>query len=347
MEYNQKGNYLETRTKRKRIILTTLHRHYLTDLITALNKLSPCDGEAINGIFGILGFIKSEVEKVEIKTQKKTSESSTENDVEIIQDEPISSSFQPEIFNGSDETIVLSKLIPIKKSKIDLPAWFNNPLPLNNTESSSGPFTSYPLQSLFTPEWTRAILISALSIYENIGSIDINEIVRLISLNEPLREIPRLSLPTMVHGVQVLIDDSEALEPFYKDQADIINTVQKIVGLDRVQIMGFIGCPSRGVRYEISDDWSEYRPPSSRATVLLITDLSILRELYIIDRAGLHEWLSFASMIRKTDCSLVAFVPYPKERWPKPLQSAMKIIQWDRTTFTSTIQHTAKKSLQV
>ncbi len=216
---------------------------------------------------------------------------------------------------------------------------------MNNTESSSGTFTSYPLQPLFTPERTRAILVSALSIYENIGSIDINEIVRLISLNEPLREIPRLSLSTMVHGVQVLIDDSEALEPFYKDQVDIINTIQEIVGLDRVQIMGFIGCPTRGVRYEISDDWLEYRPPFSRSTILLITDLGILIEPYIIDNAGVHEWLSFASMIRKADCSLVAFVPYPKERWPKPLQSSMKIVQWDRTTFTSTIQQIAKKSL--
>lgn len=48
-------------------------------------------------------------------------------------------------------------------------------------------------------------------------------------------------------------------------------------------------------------------------------DLEILKNLHIIDHFEVNEWLRFASIIQKTGCSLVAFVPYPKERWPKPL----------------------------
>lgn len=342
MGYDQKSNYLETWTSRKRITLTKPHPHSLADIITALNKLSPSDEEAINAIFGILGVsFESEVIKIDIKHQEKISELPTEKDAKNIQKESVSSSPQPEIFTESDKPALPSALVPLGKSHIS----FQKPLNLKNTVISRSPITSYPLQTLFIPKLTRAILASALSIYDNFGPINISEIVRLVSLNEPLREIPRLPWPTMVHGVQVLIDESKALEPFYKDQIHLSHAVRKIAGLDRTQTMGFICCPSRGVRYETFDDWSDYYPPSSRSTVLLMTDLGISRGPYIMNSAGVSEWLRFASIVRNAGCTLVAFVPYPKERWPKSLQCSMRIIQWDRATYTSTIQHIVKKPL--
>lgn len=332
--------------EKKEETLTNSNSHSLADLIVALSKLSPCDEEAINAIFEILG-IRFEPEV------KKPLKTITESSLEINEkqshkeSEYNSPSSSHETYTASDKPIIPSTLVPLEKSQTDYPEWFYNPLSLKNRANSSGPFTSYPLQTLLTPNWTRAILVSALAIYENFGPVNIDEIVRLISLNEPLREIPRLPLPTMVNGVQILIDDSEALEPFYKDQIKLITAVRKIAGSDRTQILRFVGCPSRGVQYDVFDDFSDYYPPSNKTTVLLITDLGILRDPHIIDHSEVSEWLRFASIVRRAGCSLVAFVPYPRERWPKPLQDAMKIIQWDRTTSTSTIQKVVKKALQV
>lgn len=330
----------------KRIILTKACLHSLADIIKALNKLSPSDEEAVNAILETLGIhLEPEITKVKSSKccEKIQEHSLEENETSIVDDIPLSY-ISSEIFVEPEEPSLSSKLIPLEKSYTTYPKWFNYPLNLKNTLNPRDPITSYPLQTLFIPNWTRAILVSSLSIYDDIGSINIDEIVRLISQNKPLRRIPRLPRPTMVHGVQVLIDESKALEPFYKDQTHLIQIIQKTAGSDRTQIMRFVGCPSRGVIDEISSDWSYYLPPSSKSTVLLITDLGILKERGITDRAGVHEWFLFASAVRKAGCSLVAFVPYPEERWPKLLQDSMKIIQWDRTTSTSTIQQIVRKS---
>jgi hypothetical protein len=343
--YAQKDYNLETWKNGKSVTLTKSHPNSLADLITALNKLSPSDEEAVHAIFEMLGIrLETEISKVEHgKPHEETPKSFARKDEEPVQTEPAQPSTPPENSTKPDEPSVPSALIHLGKSQVDLPTWFHNPLPLKSTTGSGGSTTHYPLQTLFVSNWTRALLVSALSTYSNFGPIDVEEIIRLISLYEPVREVPRRPWPTMVQGVQVLIDKSKALEPFYKDQANLKSAVRKVAGSDRTQTMEFVGCPSWGVRSAKSDDWSDYCPPPSGTTVLVITDLGILQNPYITDQAEVRDWLRFAAIIQEAGCSLVAFVPYPSSRWPKLLQNTMKIVQWDRTTSTSTIQQIVKK----
>ena len=349
MEDTQKDNCLETWPKGKRITLRKSHPHSLADLIMALSKLSPSDEEATNAILEILG-IRLEPEFTKMKFNQcheatpDLSPYEDNEDKESIQTKPTFIT-PPEESKKSTEAAVTSELIPLEKSHDGLPTWFHHPLSLENKAGSSCLIASYPLQTLFVPNWTRALLISALSNYDSIGPINMDEIIKIISENKPLTEIPRIPWPTMVHGVQVLIDESESLEPFHKDQVYLKNIVLKVAGSDRTEIMGFIGCPLWGVQHGKFNDWSDYHPPSSRTTVLIMTDLGILRNPDIIDRAGVRDWLHFAAIVRDAGCSLVAFVPYPSERWPKPLKDVMKIVQWDRTTSISTIQQIFKKVL--
>lgn len=328
--------------------MTDPHPNSLADLITALDKLSPSDEEAMHAIVEILGMrLESKLAEVEQSEHyEEVSDSITIKNEQTTKAETIPHFTPYETSKKPAETSYPSALIPLEKSHVAPPAWFHNPLPLKSTEGSGGCTTSYPLQTLFLPNWTRAILISALSTYKNFGSIEIDEIINRISINEPLKQIPRRPLPTMVHGVQVLIDRSEALEPFYQDQTHLKSAIRKVAGSDRTKIMEFMGCPSWGVRAAKCDDWSDYHPPASRTTVLLITDLGILHNPYISNRAGVSDLLRFAAIVRKAGCSLVAFVPYPPARWQKPLHDAMTIIQWDRTTSTSTIQQIVKKALE-
>ncbi|MDQ1281227.1 MAG: hypothetical protein QG670_2491 [Thermoproteota archaeon] len=348
------------------VAFTNSPHHSLVDLIIALKKLAPSDKETINAIMETLGiFFEPESSNFEnSKDLENVSKSSKEVYEQLDSSEsilpsppsdiPISNIPRSEIFSESDKPVVPFVLTPPKKSETNFPAWFYNPLPLKNivnprdhnpkNPNPRNPFTSYPLLTLFNPILTRSILVSTLSILDNIGPLDTDEVLRLVSRNEPIKEIPRLPSLTTVHGVQVLVDESETLEPFNKDQINLRREIRKIVGSDKVQILGFLGCPLRGVRRGIFDSWSEYSPPPRRTTVLLLTDLGILRDPYILDHVGVDEWLRFASIIRKAGCSLVAFVPYPKERWPKMLQSSMRIIQWDRTTVTTRISQIKKNN---
>ena len=65
-----------------------------------------------------------------------------------------------------------------------------------------------PLESLFSPLWTRAILSDALSTPGLGGEIDINRIIQEISTAQPLTELPRRQLKTLIRGVQLLVDCS-------------------------------------------------------------------------------------------------------------------------------------------
>lgn len=328
--------------------MTKPHPNSLADLITALDKLSPSDEEAMHAIVEILG-MRLETKLVEVERSEhheEVSDSITIKNEQTTKTEPIPHSTPPGTSKISAGIRYPSALTHLEKSHVAPPAWFHNPLPLKSTKGSGGSTTSYPLQTLFLQNWTRAILISALSTHKNLGSIEIDKIINRISIYEPLKQIPRRPLPTMVHRVQVLIDRSEALEPFYQDQTHLKSAIRKVAGSDRTKIMEFMGCPSWGVRDAKCDDWSDYHPPASRTTVLLITDLGILHNPYLSNMARVSDWLRFAGIVRKAGCSLVAFVPYPPARWQKPLHEAMTIIQWDRTTSTSTIQHIVKKALE-
>ncbi len=339
---------METWPYREELILNYPFSHYWADLITALFKLAPSDKEATETIVEMLSRweVKVADSKVYIPPSKKAHEDQvlegikTRTSTQSKETIPEPEKKQPAITGIPSQLEFLGK-----SSSVRYPKWLSETEPLNITASSSS-ITSYPLETLFLPNWTRTILSTALSTYRDVGSIDINEVIFRISQAEPLEKVPRVSYPVMANCVQVLVDESEALEPFFRDQSYLKSTLRRVAGKEGTQFLGFLGCPLWGVRKTKIENLSDYIPPSSGTTVLLLTDLGIARNSRITLRAGIDDWLSFANLVRRAGCSLVAFVPYPPDRWPKPLIKAVTIIQWDRKTSAITIQRLIRKTLR-
>ncbi|TMC21181.1 MAG: hypothetical protein E6J34_10400 [Chloroflexi bacterium] len=210
-----------------------------------------------------------------------------------------------------------------------------SPLPM---QSSSSEFPELPLEPLFVAQWTRGILSATLSTTSDDGPLDIERIVASLAQNKCQQQLPRLPQPTLRRGVQLLIDKSDGLVPFSRDQRWLQDKLLHIVGPDKLEILRFIGSPLRDVGPGPKSTWSKYQPPLAGTVVLLLTDFGIGQPMFSTDAASISEWLDFAQKVQRAGCPLVAFVPYAPDRWPYHLRRCMAMIQWDRKTNVSTVR---------
>jgi hypothetical protein len=307
----------------------------LGDLARALSDLKPRNEESRVAIATALGMHWVPVTAPKSVVKKKAKQKS-ERRVE-----PISLG---EFERLPPPTRVIKSRLEHTRSEESAPAISVAPLEASGSESDS---QSLRLEPLFFPRWTRAILSAGLATNSEIGPVDVNRVVEILARGESLKTLPLLSTPTLTRGVQLLIDRSEAMTPFIRDQVRLHREIVATVGSDRVTTLRFVGCPIRGAGGGAEPSWSSYEPPASKAPVLLLTDLGIGRPLLNDDRAGIDEWLLFIERVKKAKCPLLAFVPYAQSRWPPELASRMSIIQWDRRTTAVTISNKLKHAREV
>jgi hypothetical protein len=212
---------------------------------------------------------------------------------------------------------------------------------------SAGAAPEPAVETLFEPNWARAIVSSALSTNGEDGQLDFDRIVEALARAEIPSPLPRRTRPTTRRGVQLLVDKAEALTPFASDQSSVQEAVRRAIGQDHVKVLRFVGCPSRGVRASAREKWKDYAAPLPGTPVLLLTDLGIGRPMFSTDHAEVEEWLGFAASVRRAGCPVVAFVPYSPGRWPLALRRAMTIVEWDRRTSAVTIRNLVGRAHEV
>jgi hypothetical protein len=151
--------------------------------------------------------------------------------------------------------------------------------------------------------------------------------------------------------VQLLIDRSRAMQPFYRDQRQLAMRAGVIVGADRLQVLSFSSLPTYAGTGPRSD-WLPYAHPPGGTVILLLTDLGIGRPPSNDGVASIEEWITWAGARRKDDCPVVCLVPYPQSRWPKGFDRLtasrlMTILVWDRSTSVGTVRRYVKRGHRV
>ena len=302
----------------------------LGDLAQALKKLKPTNNDTRLAIAKTLG--------MSIETPQKAKPSPPKPSVRG-DDTPVTTRTNPIFEQPALTNRPLATRLEQTKSEQPAPAIYVPPLPRSAPESE---VQSPPLEPLFFPRWTRGILSAALATNSESGAVDVARVVKILGTGRPVAKFPLLSLPTLNRGVQLLIDRSQAMEPFIRDQVRLHQEIMNVVGADRVTTLRFVGCPMRGAGTGPQDTWLRYEPPIPAAPVLLLTDLGIGRPRLSDERSEVTEWLSFAQLVKKSKCPLVAFVPYGESRWPTALLNHMSILQWDRNTTAISVSNKLK-----
>jgi hypothetical protein len=224
--------------------------------------------------------------------------------------------------------------------------WISDVKPLPRLQPEHETYVRPQLEPLLLPQWTRGILIGSLATKTEDGLPDLERITETLARGEVIRALPTLSSPTLRRGVQLLIDKSQAMMPFIRDQAWLQKEIRQVAGMDRVEIKRFAGSPLRGAGAG-PKPWPEYTPPLPGTPVMLLTDLGICQPMLTDDWADSTEWLRFCRTVRHANCPLIAFVPYGPSRWPKELARALPIIQWDRKTTAATVRGVIGRGLEV
>jgi hypothetical protein len=323
------------------------------DLVRAIGQLKPADDETLRAIAAALGF--ETVPPVAVAEEAQTTDRAgvAPRPADFARPRP------------SAETPSLSPPLPPSNEVVSFEIEKQVMTPPNRPTIKyesllDGTAQRPPLAPLFRPNWARAIISTALSTEGDHGPLDVEAVVDLVARREPLAILPRLPWPTLRCGVQLLIDRSPALSPFWRDQDHLQQLLVNVVGQDKVHAFTFNGFPllpdqpdddrpwgmfplaaaeeSSEAESPALEEQDAYSPPLAGTVVLLLTDLSLGRPLTMSDRPSLQQWLNFAEVVRRAGCPLVACVPYPTKRCPPALRQAIKIIEWDRGTTATAVR---------
>ncbi|RKG97358.1 hypothetical protein D7X32_32910 [Corallococcus carmarthensis] len=213
------------------------------------------------------------------------------------------------------------------------PVWLQEVLPLEaDTEH-----TPLEVPPLIEPRRRRALLSTALATDAPEGRPLMEPLVRAIARAQVLTTLPRRSRPTLRRGVQLLVDVGEGMIPFDSDVRSMVEGVRRCAGESKTTVLSFTGSPQWGVT-SADGERRPWSPPLRGTPLLLLTDLG-LGGPPTAHRAYEAEWLRFAAAARHAGCPLIAWVPYPPQRWPRALQRKLVLLHWDGATRASAIRH--------
>lgn len=295
----------------------------LSDFIKVIDRLHPEDDQTISYILEILQLHPITSDKPFISNESHSDAGSRP----IPQPRPTTDSSSPSPSATPDSSRLPSEMVQLPSLSREQPEWLIHLRPFQREPSALPELP--PFTPLLNHKWTRSILSDFLSTMAQNGEIDTIKIIDLLVQGRALNELPRRNLPTLRKGVQILVDISESMIPFKRDQEHIMKEIASILPADCIEILYFEGAPSWGVYSDMSDEIKPYAPPMSGTPILMLTDLGIGHPPHINNQSLIAEWMRFAQGIHSDKQPIVALVPYARYRWPRSLMKLMLIYLWD------------------
>jgi hypothetical protein len=233
------------------------------------------------------------------------------------------------------------ELVGQRSDRPEAPAWLQAHGALVSTEPSTR--SAPAIEPLFRSETRLALLAALLATDADEGDLDLELILERLSQLRPIEELPRLPVPTLQRGVQVLLDVGQGMDPYAEDRDSFAGWLGGILPNDRVSVLQFVGCPSRGCGIGPRSEWSPWVPPNRGTPVLALTDLGINGPIFDTERGQMREWLAFARRLEALGCPFAALLPYAANRWPPRLARAMRLLHWSERANTRQVTYARRR----
>lgn len=155
-----------------------------------------------------------------------------------------------------------------------------------------------------------------------LGDVDVDGLVDTIGRGDPIRRVPRR--PRRVQGARivVIVDRSDRLLPFWRDQEVVAGAMRRELGELGVEFVW----------------WAEglERPPSDEDALTLVEPMLAPGDaVLVLGDLGLHgeasdveAWTRWGEALREAGVRTGALVPCPSDRWPEPLVRVWTPIAW-------------------
>lgn len=189
-----------------------------------------------------------------------------------------------------------------------------------------------PHESLLAPRSASSVLHRALSRKVDEGELDIPAIIGRLSRGLPVGRLPRRPVRTLRFGVQMLVDLGTGMEPFSRDAQQVVQQVRATAGHEHTEVVYFDHSPMRSAGPGPRWTWGDYPPPAPGTRVFILSDLGMGGPRLDPRRSTRAEWEHLVRLLKHSQCTAVAFVPFPKSRWPAWATKLLPLAPWDRQT---------------
>lgn len=189
-----------------------------------------------------------------------------------------------------------------------------------------------PLEPLFSPSKSRALLGLLGAQLRPEGGVDADRAVELMARGQPLPHIPRLWVQTTRGPIQLLLDIGRGMEPYRCDVDLLPEQFRKVVGSDGLDVRWFEDCPvgGPGVFSPGSLDSTPYRLPARGTLIVAVTAFGA-RGALPASTAVLQRWQQMLLWAARTTTPVIGLSPVPRTRLPKALPRWVPVVIWDRS----------------
>jgi hypothetical protein len=159
------------------------------------------------------------------------------------------------------------------------------------------------------------------------ASLDIDAIIRRLARGESLHRMPRRQRPRWGERVQIILDRSTRLTPFYEDQRRVEHRLTRLFPRHAVE---FAYLPRDEDKLFINPErgpLAPYRIPNPDTLVIVLGDLGCLAA---DPKGASRDWADLGWRLVQAGCRPAALNPCPPSRWLDGPLRAWRMVPWDR-----------------
>jgi formylglycine-generating enzyme required for sulfatase activity len=230
----------------------------------------------------------------------------------------------------------------------DEPSWFKEVIPFASGEVRADYSQPIPRKLPLLP-WSRMwpFLFGVLGYYCDTRSIDMDRAVEMAARAEPMSRLPFQQRLTRAGACQVILDMDRYLLPFWDDENDLKQRIEKMRGSSGLEVLVFENGPEGLCRRwgKELEELKPYRFPAPGTPILIISDLGCLENneggkgrrvegervstRHVTGRRR-QAWMRFGKRLKRAGFLPSVLTLCSSGYWDRELARYWRLVCWDR-----------------
>ena len=162
--------------------------------------------------------------------------------------------------------------------------------------------------------------------------LDVRRLERTVLRGVPLVAVPWRVRRSLRRGVELWVDTSESMEPYARDQAELVRGLRGVVGKAAVRVRCFELDPLAPATRQVHwDEGDEPRTMVAGTPVLIVSDFGISRAVARGRPASGQSLAPWTARARERGSRVMGLIPASESAWPATLSTLLTGFEWDRS----------------
>ncbi len=243
---------------------------------------------------------------------------------------------------SKDSHLTMLESIETRDPK-NLEILFDNPIMASIEEleptSVALHMTSPGYQPLLKDEWFRGLMSVMLATPVASRDIDWPMLEKRLANGRLLERLPLRQRPTLKRGVQLFLDRSNSMQPFWRDEIELLDRLQHLLGSCNVQVWWLEVDPWLSIEPQLN--WHSPPPDqlSAETPLLIVSDFGIGEDPLGEGLMDFGPWRTLLDQAQSSCCPVIALIPAPESVWPDKLRQLIPYAYvWDRYTSLQSVK---------